>query len=307
MIFRQSRAVAAVLEELELERGRSLWSEAWARFRGNKAALASCWALGALIVFIIIGPFFAQYSNEEIDWNILGNIAEQGAPSFENGHYFGVDELGRDLYARVLQGSQISLLVGILGAAVVTIIGTAFGMLAAFLGGKFDLLLMRVVDIMLALPIVFVYILLFVVFGRSIVMLFFGIALFSWSSTAMIVRAQTLSVLKKEYVEAARALGLSNWTIAWRHVFPNILGVLAVYAAVSVPDLILAESTISFLGLGVQEPNTSWGALIAEGATTISYGTTWQIIFPMLFFGLAQLSMLFIADGLRDALDPKDR
>ncbi|NVK32382.1 MAG: ABC transporter permease [Gammaproteobacteria bacterium] len=292
---------------VQLPKGRSLWRDAYLRFRANRAATFSIFMLMTVIAVVLIGPSFQQYSHEDVDWTALADVLNNGAPSFETGHYFGTDELGRDLYARVLQGSAISLWIGLVGALISAMIGICVGMFAAFSRGWVDMMLMRFVDILISLPTVFLYILIFIVFGRSITMMFVGLAAFSWMTMAIIVRGQTLAVLQMEYVEAARAMGQSSVTIAFRHVLPNIAGVVVIYTSISVPELILAESTISFLGLGVQEPNTSWGMLINEGASSIRYGTWWQITFPMIFFGLTQLSMFFIGDGLRDAIDPKER
>ena len=287
--------------------GRSLWYDARMRFIKNKAAVTSLFLLLAILLFSFFGPFLAQWSNEEIDWSVLGDIANLGSPSFDTGHYFGTDELERDLYSRVIQGTKISLMVGIVGAFIAVLVGTLYGAIAGYFGGKLDNFMMRLVDILMSIPYMFVLILLLVIFGRSIIMLFIGIGLISWLDMARIVRGQTLSIKQKEFVEAALATGVGNFTIIIRHIIPNLLGVVAVYATLLVPGMILTESFISFLGLGVQEPNTSWGALISEGAGTMSYGTLWQLLFPLFFFVVSLLSFFFIGDGLRDALDPKDR
>jgi len=287
--------------------GRSLWYDARMRFIKNKAAVTSLFLLLAILLFSFFGPFLAQWSNEEIDWSVLGDIANLGSPSFDTGHYFGTDELGRDLYSRVIQGTKISLMVGVVGALIAVLVGTLYGAIAGYFGGKLDNFMMRLVDILMSIPYMFVLILLLVIFGRSIIMLFIGIGLISWLDMARIVRGQTLSIKQKEFVEAALATGVGNFTIIIRHIIPNLLGVVAVYATLLVPGMILTESFISFLGLGVQEPNTSWGALISEGAGTMSYGTLWQLLFPLFFFVVSLLSFFFIGDGLRDALDPKDR
>lgn len=287
--------------------GRSLWYDARMRFFKNKAAVTSLFLLLAILFFSFFGPFLAQWSNEEIDWSVLGDIAIMGSPSFETGHYFGTDELGRDLYSRVIQGTKISLMVGVVGALIAVLVGTLYGAIAGYFGGKLDNFMMRLVDILMSIPYMFVLILLLVMFGRSIIMLFIGIGLISWLDMARIVRGQTLSIKQKEFVEAALAIGVGNFTIIIRHIIPNLLGVVAVYATLLVPGMILTESFISFLGLGVQEPNTSWGALISEGAGTMRYGTLWQLLFPLFFFVVSLLSFFFIGDGLRDALDPKDR
>ena len=185
--------------------------------------------------------------------------------------------------------------------------GTLYGAVSGYVGGRTDQIMMRIVDILLAIPFMFVIILLLVMFGRSIFMLFLGIGLLSWLNMARIVRGQTLSLKHKEYVEAAQATGVPTFTIILRHIVPNLLGIVAVYATLLVPEMILTESFISFLGLGVQEPLTSLGALISEGARTIYYGTIWQLLWPLTFFVLTLFSFFFVGDGLRDALDPKDR
>ena len=288
-------------------KGRSLWYDARIRFFKNKAAVTSLIILSIILIFTFLGPLFAQWSNEEIDWTILGDISTLGMPSFNTGHFFGTDELGRDLYSRVIQGTKISLMVGVVGALIAVFVGTLYGAIAGYFGGRIDTIMMRIVDILMSIPYMFVLILLLVIFGRSIFMLFVGIGLISWLDMSRIVRGQTLSIKKKEFIEAAVATGVGNFTIILRHIIPNLLGVVAVYATLLVPGMILTESFISFLGLGIQEPNTSWGALISEGAKTMRYGTLWQLLFPLFFFVVSLFSLFFIGDGLRDALDPKDR
>lgn len=291
-------------EEVE---GRSLWADAARRFSHNKAAVGGVITLALVVIFTLVGPAFAQWSNEEIDWGVIGQVKTMGAPSIESGHYFGTDELGRDLYSRVIQGTGISLMVGIIGSLVAVVVGTLYGAIAGYVGGRVDNVMMRLVDIFMSIPYMFVLILLLVIFGRSISMLFVGIGLVSWFDMSRIVRGQTLSIKNKEFIEAAIAAGVSNFTIIMRHIVPNLIGIVIVYASLLVPGFILTESFISFLGLGVQEPLTSWGALISEGAKTLQYGTLWQIAFPLFFFTITLFSMFFIGDGLRDALDPKDR
>ncbi len=295
------------MASVDTVKGRSLWQDAMGRFLKNKAAVTSVILLGLILLFSFVGPYFAQWTNEEIDWSTLGAVAEKGRPSIESGHYFGTDDLGRDLYSRVIQGTQVSLMVGVVGALIAVIVGTLYGAIAGYFGGRVDSVMMRAVDILMAIPYMFILILLLVVFGRSIIMLFVGIGLVSWLSMARIVRGQTLTIKNKEFVEAAIATGVPSFIIILRHIVPNLLGVVVVYATLLVPEMILTESFISFLGLGVQEPNTSWGALISDGAGTIQYGTLWQLLFPLFFFVVSLFSFYFIGDGLRDALDPKDR
>ncbi|MFQ6551599.1 ABC transporter permease subunit [Aestuariibius insulae] len=287
-------------------KGRSLWQDARNRFFRNRAALASMPILIFVILFAAFGQYFAQWSNEEIDWSMLGQFETIGGPSFENGHYFGVDETGRDIYARTVQGTRISLMIGVIGALVSVVVGTIYGAVAGYIGGKTDQIMMRIVDVMMSIPYMFVLILLLVVFGRSMFMLFVGIGLISWLDMARIVRGQTLSIKNKEFVEAAIATGVTTPVIIARHIVPNLLGVVIVYATLLVPSMIIFESFISFLGLGVQEPATSWGALINSG-TDHMRTAPWKLYFPLAFFVVTLFALFFIGDGLRDALDPKDR
>lgn len=288
-------------------KGRSLWQDARGRFLRNKAAVAALIILICVFIFAMFGHLLTPWSNEEIDWNLMGDVTELGGPSFENKHYFGLDPLGRDLYARTVQGSQISLMVGIVGALISVVVGTLYGATAGYVGGRVDNIMMRTVDVLMAIPFMFVLIILLVVFGRSISMLFIGIGLLSWLDMARIARGQTLSIKNKEFVEAAIATGVPTYKIILRHIVPNLLGIVIVYATLLVPGMISFESFISFLGLGVQEPYTSWGALINEGASQMRYGTLWMLMFPLFFFLITLYAFFALGDGLRDALDPKDR
>lgn len=288
-------------------KGRSLWADARKRFMRNKAAVVGLAILILVALFAIFGAYLSPWSNEELDFAVMGQVAELGRPSLATGHYFGTDDLGRDIYQRTVQGTQISLLVGLIGTAIAVIVGTFYGAFAGFVGGRTDNIMMRAVDILMSIPYMFVLILLLVMFGRSMGMLFLGIGLISWLDMSRIVRGQTLTLKNREFIEAAQATGVPTLTIIRRHIVPNLLGVVAVYATLLVPSMILTESFISFLGLGVQEPLTSWGALIAEGARTMRYGTWWQLAFPLFFFCITLFAFFFVGDGLRDALDPKDR
>ncbi|MAN57527.1 MAG: ABC transporter permease subunit [Paracoccus sp. (in: a-proteobacteria)] len=303
---RKMQSLAARLSQDEV-RGRSPWADARKRFVRNKAAMAGLIILILVGLFALLGEYVAAWSNDELDFTVMGQVAQMGMPSLQNGHYFGTDDLGRDLFARTVQGTQISLMVGIVGAAIAVVVGTLYGATAGYVGGRTDQFMMRAVDILMSIPYMFVLILLLVMFGRSMSMLFLGIGLISWLDMSRIVRGQTLSLKNREFIEAARAIGVPAWKIVLRHVVPNLLGVVAVYATLLVPLMILTESFISFLGLGVQEPLTSWGALISEGAGTMNYGTLWQLAFPLFFFVITLFGFFFVGDGLRDALDPKDR
>lgn len=286
--------------------GRSLWADARRRFFRNKAAIFGMGLLIFVVAFALFGNWVAAWNNSDIDYNVMGDAAASG-PSFANGHYFGADDLGRDLFARTVQGTQISLLVGVIGTLIAVSVGTVYGAISGYFGGRVDGIMMRLVDILLAIPYMFVLILLLVMYGRSIGMLFVGVGLISWLEMARIVRGQTLTLKNREYVEAARAIGVPAPTIIRRHILPNLVGVVVVFATLLVPLMILTESFISFLGLGVQEPQTSLGALISEGAGTMSYGTLWQLAFPLFFFVITLFGFYFVGDGLRDALDPKER
>ena len=288
-------------------KGRSLWADARKRFMRNKAAVASLLVLIIITLFSLSGEAIAPWTDEEIDFNVIGSADTKGMPSFESGHYFGTDDLGRDLFARSAQGTRVSLMVGFVGTFIAVLVGTIYGAVSGYVGGRTDAIMMRIVDILSAIPYMFVLILLLVMFGRSMFMIFVGIGLLSWLGMARIVRGQTLSLKHKEYIEAAQASGVSSWKIILRHILPNLLGVVAVYTTLLIPDMIMAESFISFLGLGVQEPLTSLGALIAEGSKAIVQGSLWQLYFPLAFFTVTLYAFYFVGDGLRDALDPKDR
>ena len=288
-------------------KGRSIWQDAMSRFRKNRAAVISMWTLFAIVLFALFGGFLSPHEPDFIDFALRRNIKELGVPSFEKGHYFGLEKEGRDLFTRVVQGTRISILVGVIGSLVAVVVGTLYGAIAGYFGGRVDGIMMRIVDILLAIPFMFVIILLLVVFGRSVVMLFVGIGLISWLDMARIARGQTLTIKNKEFVEAAIATGVKPLTIILRHIVPNLAGIVIVYATLLIPGLIITESFISFLGLGVQEPMTSLGALISDGAGEITKGTPWMLIFPLFFFLVTLYAFFFVGDGLRDALDPKDR
>jgi oligopeptide transport system permease protein len=308
MVTAQFRAgdLSRITDTAEVK-GRSLWADARKRFMLNKAAVAGVIVLIFIALFSFVGESVAPWSNEEIDFNVIGSADTKGMPSTASGHYFGTDDLGRDLFARTAQGTRISLMVGFVGTFIAVVVGTVYGAVSGYVGGRTDAVMMRIVDILSAIPYMFVLILLLVMFGRSMFMIFVGIGMLSWLGMARIVRGQTLSLKHKEYIEAARASGVSSWKIILRHILPNLLGVVAVYTTLLIPDMIMAESFISFLGLGVQEPLTSLGALIAEGSKSIVQGSLWQLYFPLAFFVVTLYAFYFVGDGLRDALDPKDR
>ncbi|MFD2262562.1 ABC transporter permease subunit [Lacibacterium aquatile] len=281
--------------------GRSLLSDALARLRRNKAAMLGLFILGVISLFAIIAPNVSPHPYDEIYWDRFNS-----PPDFENQHWFGTDASGRDLFVRVAYGARISLMVGLVATLVSLIIGVFYGAVAGFASRRVDNFMMRIVDILYAMPFIFFVILLMVFFGRNILLIFIAIGAVEWLDMARIVRGQTLSIKRREYVEAARAFGVSNWTIIRRHIVPNAIGPVVVYATLTVPKVILLESFLSFLGLGVQEPMTSWGVLISEGSRGLEE-YPWQLAFPATFMALTLFALNFIGDGIRDALDPKDR
>lgn len=281
--------------------GRSLTKDALIRFRRNRAAMFSLFLLVALIVAALAGPAVIPFNYEDPDW-----AAFRAPPSIESGHYFGTDQNGRDLLARTLYGMRVSLAVALVATLVSVVIGVTYGSVAGYLGGRADQAMMRFVDIMYALPYILFVILLMVIFGRNVFLLFAAIGALEWLTMARIVRGQTLSIKQREFIEAARASGLGTRAIIFRHVVPNLTGPVVIYAALTVPEIVATESFLSYLGFGVQEPLTSLGTLIAEGADVFEV-LPWLLWFPALFLVLLLLSLLFIGDGLRDAFDPKDR
>lgn len=291
----------------EMVTSRSFWEDAGRRFLGHRLAVFSVFMLLALVLFAIFGQAFARWSYEEIDWNVLGRVKTDGGPSLQNGHWFGVDELGRDLYARVVQGSRTSLMVGFVAGPISVLLGATIGALAGYFGGRFDQMVMGLYTIWISIP----YIIFFVVwqafFGRSLTQMILVIIIVNWTAGLLIVRGQVMMLKNREFVDAARMLGMSDLAIIFKHLAPNILWVIVIYTSIVIPEIIMAESLVSFLGVGIQEPNTSWGALISQGAGTMTFGTLWQLAFPAGFFVIAQVSLYYIGDGLRDALDPKDR
>ena len=281
--------------------GRSLWLDAWLVLKRNRAAMLSLFILAAMGIFVVVGPWLSPFAFDFTDWDSVST-----SPSLSSGHIFGTDGLGRDLFVRTLYGGRISLLVGIVATAVSLLIGVSYGAVAGYVGGRVDQVMMRIVDILYALPFMFLVILLMVFFGRNIVLIFVAIGAINWLDMARIVRGQTLSLKNREFIEAARAGGVSTARIIRRHIVPNLLGVVVVYVTLTIPQVILVESFLSFLGLGVQEPMTSWGALVNEGASEMEVAP-WMLVFPATFLTVTLFCFNFLGDGLRDALDPRDR
>jgi len=281
--------------------GDGLWLAAWRRLRGNRAAVPAAALFAGVVVAAVLGPWVSPHDMESVDWS-LSPLASP--PSLANGHWFGTDANGRDLFVRVWAGTRVSLLVALLASVVSLVIGVAWGATAGYLGGRVDEWMMRLVDILYALPYMFFVIVLTVVFGRSLWLIFVAIGAVGWLTMARIVRGQALALRSRGFVDAAIALGLPAHRIIARHIVPNLLGTVAVYATLTVPQLILFESFLSFLGLGVQEPLTSLGRLVAEGALAMERAP-WQLLFPCAVLASILLTLNFLGDGLRDALDPR--
>jgi oligopeptide transport system permease protein len=281
-------------------KGRSLWDDARRRLFRNRAAVASMVALAILVLAALIGPYFAPYAYDAI------NKEHVWAPPLTQGHLLGADSLGRDLLARLLMGLRVSLAIGLVATSVSLLIGVAWGATAGYLGGRLDEAMMRIVDILYSLPFIFFVILLMVTFGSNIILIFVAIGAVEWLTMSRIVRGQTLALKHKEFVEAARAAGLGTSGIIRRHIVPNLLGPVVVYVTLTIPAVILAESFLSFLGLGVQPPMASLGTLIANGAQDMELAW-WLLVFPSVVMVVTLMCFNFIGDGLRDAIDPKDR
>lgn len=292
---------AQKLETLDAPKGRSLTQDAMRRMMRNTAAVISIGLIIAIILFAFVGPYLLPWSYDKIDWSAI-----RKPPNFEAGHFAGTDQNGRDMLARIMQGTQMSLIVAGVATLVSVVIGVIYGAVAGYFGGKVDAVMMRFVDIMYALPYILFVIILVVIFGRNPVLLFVGIGCLEWLTMARIVRGQTLSIKEREFVEAARASGASSWAIIFRHIVPNLTGPVVIYATLTIPEIILTESFLSYLGLGVQEPQTSLGTLISFGAP-VAETLPWMLIGPAVVLVTLLLCLTFIGDGLRDALDPKDR
>jgi oligopeptide transport system permease protein len=275
----------------------SLWSDALRRLLKNKAAVGGAIVLLILFALAALAPWIAPYpyAYQNLD---LG----ASPPSAE--HLLGTDILGRDLYSRILYGARISLLVGFVATTVALFIGVTWGLIAGYFGGKIDTVMMRIVDVLYGIPFIIFIILLMVVFGRNLWLLFIAIGAVEWLTMARIVRGQVLSLKNQEFILAAQAMGVSNFSMFKRHLLPNILGPIAVYATLTIPQVMLLESFLSFLGLGIQPPMSSWGTLIKDGVESMEE-YSWLLIYPGLTFTITLFALNFFGDGLRDALDPK--
>jgi oligopeptide transport system permease protein len=280
-----------------MSQGSSLWSDAWRRLLANKAAVAGGLILSILIILAIFAPWIAPHSYA------YQNL-ELGAQPPSGDFLLGTDTLGRDLFSRILFGARVSLLVGFVATGVALVIGVSWGIVAGYFGGRIDSVMMRIVDVLYGLPFIIFIILLMVIFGRNIWLLFGAIGAVEWLTMARIVRGQVLTIKNQEYVLAAQAMGVSNIQMFRKHIFPNILGPIAVYATLTIPQVMLLEAFLSFLGLGIQPPMSSWGTLIRYGVESMEE-YSWLLIYPGLTFTITLFALNFFGDGLRDALDPK--
>jgi len=278
-------------------KGSSLWLDAWIKLGKNRLALSGLVILLFLIVISLLTPWIAPYSYEEQNL-MLGATAPSAA------HWLGTDIFGRDMLTRIMYGGRVSLMVGFIATAVALVIGILWGAVAGFVGGRLDAVMMRIVDIMYALPFMIFIVLLMVVFGRNILLLFVAIGAVEWLTMARIVRGQVMTLRKQEFVEAAYSMGLSKWAIIRRHIIPNTLGPVIVYTTLTIPSVMLLEAFLSFLGLGIQPPQSSWGLLINYGVETMEE-YPWLLIFPGITLSLTLFALNFLGDGLRDALDPR--
>ncbi|WP_423908177.1 ABC transporter permease subunit [Caballeronia sp.] len=281
--------------------GRSPWQDARLRFRRNKAAVVSLVILIVITLACAIGPMLLPNAFDSTDWDMMS-----AAPTVASLHLFGTDATGRDLFVRCLVGGRVSLMIGALATLTSVTLGIVWGAIAGFVGGRVDNAMMRFVDMMYAIPYLLIAILMVTLLGREFYLVVLTITVFSWMDMARVVRGQTLAIRSKEYVEAARAIGVPTSGIIVRHIVPNLLGMVSIYTTVTVPGVILTESVLSFLGLGVQEPMTSWGVLIQDGVGVMD-SSPWILLFPAALLSVTLYCINFVGDGLRDALDPKDR
>ena len=295
-----SETIQGVADAAEVK-GRSLWADARRRLLAHRAAVVAMAVLAVLVLLAVFGQALTPHG-----YNDQNYAYTLGPPDLGQQYYFGTDANGRDLFARSIYGLSISLMLGVAATLVSLVIGVGWGATAGYLGGRVDNVMMRVVDILYSLPFMFFVIILMVVFGRNIFLIFVALGAVEWLTMARIVRGQTLAIREKEFIEAAVAAGLTSRQVITRHIVPNLLGPVVVYITLTIPQVILVESFLSFLGLGVSEPQTSLGVLIKEGADQMEVAP-WMLIFPATFLATALFCFNFIGDGLRDALDPKDR
>ena len=275
----------------------SPWQKAWQSLVRNPLTVAAMVLLVVLVFLCCVGPYFSPYGPNDQDLELRAT-----SPSLA--HWLGTDPLGRDLATRILHGGRISMLVGLLATAVASIIGVGYGLIAGLAGKRMDAVMMRVVDVLYAFPFITFVIILVVIFGREFWLIFIAIGAVEWLTMARVVRGQVLTLKGLEYVQAARACGAGFWHILAKHMLPNVMGPVIIYASLTIPGVMMLEATLSFLGLGIQPPDASWGVLISEGAASMA-AYPWMLIGPSVFFSATLLALNLIGDALRDALDPK--
>ena len=274
--------------------------DAMRRLRANPAAVLALFAMSAIVAVTLLGPWLNPNNTQTLDWLHLA-----ARPGSENAHWFGTDRLGRDLFVRTLAGTRVSIAIGLVASAISLVVGVGYGAVAGYIGGRTDHLMMRTIEILSGLPLIFFIIFLTVIFGRSEALLFISIGAVGWLTMARIVRGQTMSIRRQEFIAAAIASGAGTGRIIIRHVIPNVVGPVVVYATLTVPQIILFESFLSFLGLGIQEPGASLGTLIAEGVGEME-AAPWILLIPGGFLAVLLLCLNIFGDGLRDALDVKE-
>jgi oligopeptide transport system permease protein len=284
-----------------MKRSGGLWRDATRRLAANRAAVASLGVLFLLGLLTVVGPMLSAFPADELDWSMMGT-----PPDAASGHWLGTDRLGRDLFVRTLLGARVSLAIALLATVVSLVIGVTWGAVAGYAGGRVDAALMRFVDVLYALPNIFFVIILTVVFNRSAMLLFVAIGAVGWLTMARVVRGQAMVLMRRDFIEAAIASGAGPSRVIFRHVVPNLLGTVIVYATLMIPQMILIESFLSFLGIGIQEPLSSLGNLIADGAAEME-AAPWMLLVPATCLVVIVFCFNFLGDGLRDALDPQDR
>jgi oligopeptide transport system permease protein len=279
---------------------RAFASDAIRRLRANPAAVLALGVICTVLVATLLGPWLNPNNSETLDW-----LHVAARPGLQNAHWFGTDRLGRDLYARTLAGTRVSIAIGLVASILSILVGVSYGAISGYLGGRTDQVMMRIIEILSGLPLIFFVIFLTVIFGRSESLLFISIGAVGWLTMARIVRGQTLSIRRQDYIAAAVASGASSSRIIAKHVVPNVIGPVVVYATLTVPQIILFESFLSFLGLGIQEPGASLGTLIAEGVGEME-AAPWMLLVPGSFLAVLLLCLNIFGDGLRDALDVRE-
>lgn len=293
-----SESVKPIVSAAEaMPKGVSLWQDAWVRLKKNKLAMIGLFILAFVIIVCALAPWIMPYGYEEQDLRL-------GATAPNAVHWLGTDTFGRDMLTRIVYGGRVSLAVGFIATSVALLVGVTYGAIAGYFGGRIDAVMMRLVDIFYALPFMIFIILLMVVFGRNLLLLFLALGAVEWLTMARIVRGQVQNLRQQEYIEAAISIGLGPAAIIFRHVIPNVLGPVVVYTTLTIPQVMLLEAFLSFLGLGIQPPMSSWGLLISYGVESMEE-YPWLLILPGLALSITLFALNFLGDGLRDALDPK--